>query len=472
MKEFKFIHAADLHLDVPMKNLPLFSSTSSHATFNALENLYQFTIKEKPDALLLSGDIWNHEDASLKARLAIKEMCEKLHNFNIQVYIAHGNHDPLDQNFKYIQWPNNVHVFNEKVESKIFKKDDVTIAYIHGISHTKKRETANLSLQFQTITEKMKKDHFHIFMLHTSLNKNDGEAIYAPCSLAELKDKNPHYWALGHAHKFQKLEINPLIIYSGALQGTHINEENEHGCVLVKMKMGDMGQGFEITHDFIPLSPLVWKKFQFNIQKLNPSGKSTEAFHNHQASSTIHHEDNLEQLIDISTLQSVLLEEILELADSLSSTTKQLILELTLINKSILNKKLRNINIIQELIESLNEHGKTMSPNVFIKDIKVETSDIEEEKNIQALLKGDDFLAQVLQEAENLLKAPYTQHQDKVQNSEDLLEATLEKIYHESPILKQHKKIIPMPTSRVNLERIVKKAQYICADTLESDINV
>lgn len=117
MSHFKFIHIADLHLDVPMKHISHVLEESSLATFHALENLIEYVKEEKPDAVLFSGDIWNDEDMSLKARLVIKKACEIFDGLNIKVYIIHGNHDPLNTIFQKLALPKNVHVFGTSVES-------------------------------------------------------------------------------------------------------------------------------------------------------------------------------------------------------------------------------------------------------------------------------------------------------------------------------------------------------------------
>ncbi len=478
MKEFKFIHAADLHLDVPMKNMPLFSEFTSYATFMALENLLSFALKEKPDAILLSGDVWNHEDLSLKARLLLKNVCEKLQKADIKVFLAHGNHDPLENSFSYVQLPENVHIFSRNAEKIPFYKNGELIAIIEGISHSRKKETDNLSAQFQIVTEKMKEKHFYISMLHTSLNKHDGEAIYAPCSIADLKEKNPHYWALGHVHSYNIIEENPFIAYSGALQGTHINEDEAHGCILVEMKRDDQSQAVEITHKFIPLAPLFWKKLTLELNQIeNENTSSTEESNNYL--NLLENTNNISNqflLSDIPSLQSYLIEKMYDILEEVPEITKQVILQIKLTQQSHLNALLRNIYTINDLVESLNEQGQSMKPSVFVRDIIVDTKDIQEEKNIELLLQKDDFLSEVLQEAEKLMpdstKDAYeTSSLGELTTQDNSLYLAMQKLYHDSPLLKQHKKFIPLTSDEEKLKQIVRKAQDICAEILESDTN-
>ncbi len=428
MQKVKIIHAADLHLDVPMKNVPNSKNIGADSTYKALENLVQFAIREKVDALLLVGDIWNHEEVSLKARLAVVKACNTLNEYDIKVFISHGNHDPLDDNFKSLTFPQNVHVFKDKYECVPLEKNNDIIAMIHGISHATKKETRNLSTFFPIITEKMKSECFHIAMLHTSLVKNDGEGVYAPCTLAELKEKNPHYWALGHVHSYQMLEENPHVVFSGALQGTHINEDNTHGCVLITIER-ENNQSVSIKDELIPIAPLYWKKLDCVLP---------------------------DDILNLTQAQQHIYDTLATLQDDLPSCTKQVIVKITLKGQTELNNLLRNIYTIQELTDSLSEQASELRPPILVKEIEVGTEDVQEDKNIDELLKGNDFLAQVLHEAEKLFN-----------EDDEELALLFQKLYHDSPVKNQHKRIIPMPTNREVFDKIIRQAQYICAETLE-----
>ncbi len=450
MSEFKFIHAADLHLDVPMKHIKSSGmNNTADMTFKALNNLIDFAIKEKVDALLLAGDIWNHEDASLKARLALKKACETLQKAEIKVYIIHGNHDPLEDNFQYLTLPDNVFIFKDTIETVPFIKDEKEIAYIHGISHATRKETKNLAKSFPIITEKAKQEAFHIAMLHTTLAQNTGEAVYAPCTLAELIEKNPHYWALGHIHAYEILNTEPHIVYSGSLQGLHINETGAHGCVYVCLKR-DENNNTQIKTDFISLAPLQWEKINFNFDNEN--------FHEEDGEN----QKKIQQ--DLTDLESIFIEKLEKITAQATKNLEYIIARFILTGHTDLNKKLRNIYALQELIENLNEHGKSLSSSFNIKDIIIETEESMEGQNkgqsIEEILKEDNFLAQVLREGEFLLS-------EENLNSETL-QVLIQKLYHESPLQKQHQKTLPLITDEELLRKMVQQAQYICIQNMEN----
>ncbi len=445
MSQFKFLHAADLHLDVPMKHIKHISALKD-TTFKALNNLVECAKKEKVDALLLAGDTWNSEDASLKARFALKKACEELQNNNIKVYIVHGNHDPIDEVFQSMSFPENVFFFNEEYESIVFEKNNETIAYIHGISHETDKETRNLSTNFKKISEKEKKEAFHVGLFHTSLNNSEDGALYAPCSVSELVEKNMHYFALGHVHTHKMLNENPHIAYSGSLQGLHINEKNEHGCYCVTLQRDEKTKNVEIESTFISLAPLIWKEVNYTIEDFATIENSEDA-ENQERKNTV----------DLLSIHSNLYDIFEEIAHSMPKNVSYILARLKLEGKTDLNSKLRNSYILQEFLDNLNDELAHLSPKVTIKDIIIETSESADNISIAEILAEDTFLAKTLQEAESLLAA----------NSSEILEYAYN-LYQESPIQKQYKRILPPIDNEEVLKEIITKAQYICMQSMES----
>lgn len=63
MSTVRFVHAADIHLDSPLKGLEKYESAPvekiREATREAFKNLIAFCIEEKVDLLLISGDLFD-----------------------------------------------------------------------------------------------------------------------------------------------------------------------------------------------------------------------------------------------------------------------------------------------------------------------------------------------------------------------------------------------------------------------------
>ena len=85
MDAVRYVHAADLHLDVAFKGaVSQFEDVSRsgrqlwEATFTALERLVRLCERERPDFVVLAGDIYNEEDHSLRAQFALRDACKRL----------------------------------------------------------------------------------------------------------------------------------------------------------------------------------------------------------------------------------------------------------------------------------------------------------------------------------------------------------------------------------------------------------
>src|SRR5581483_182460 len=96
---------------------------------------------------------------------------------------------------------------------------------------------------------------YNIGLLHTGINGREGHEPYAPCSIDGLVAKGYDYWALGHIHKREILYENTPIVFPGNLQGRHIRETGEKGCLLVSVQNQ---QPRKIA--FCPLDVLRWER--------------------------------------------------------------------------------------------------------------------------------------------------------------------------------------------------------------------
>ncbi|WP_163101706.1 metallophosphoesterase family protein [Peribacillus alkalitolerans] len=254
MGNVKFIHAADLHLDSPFKGLQNVPETIFHrlqnSPFLAFQRIVLTAIKEKVDFVLLSGDLYDGENRILSTQIKLRKEFEKLKGHGIQVYIIHGNHDHLGGNWIKIDYPENVHIFSDKGEVKLFEKQDGTKVHIYGFSYPK-RHVMDRAITYYTKAEGA---DFHIGMLHGSVEGNTDHSPYLSFSLQELMDMNFSYWALGHIHKQEQLSLDPPIIYAGNPQGRNRKEQGEKGCFLVSLE----DRVTDII--FIPTCDIYWEK--------------------------------------------------------------------------------------------------------------------------------------------------------------------------------------------------------------------
>jgi len=228
---FKFLHAADIHLDSPLKGLERYEDAPveviRQATRRALENLVQLAIDEAVGFLLIAGDLYDGTWKDFKTgRFFIAQMA-KLHDAGIPVFVIAGNHDAANKMTKDLRLPDNV----EKLphgEPATLRLEQFGVA-IHGQSYAKAAILDDLSAGYPAPVPGM----FNIGLLHTCATGREGHEPYAPCTVEGLRAKGYDYWALGHIHKREVLCNDPPILFPGNLQGRNVREAGPKGCTLV-----------------------------------------------------------------------------------------------------------------------------------------------------------------------------------------------------------------------------------------------
>ena len=248
---FKFIHAADIHLDSPLRGLSRYESAPVESIRNAcrraFENLVDFAIEEKVAFVLLAGDLYDGDWKDYSTGIFLSQQMGRLGQHNISVFAVAGNHDAANRMTKALDSPTNMKILSiRKVET--IKLDDLAVA-IHGRSFGTQHVDENLASGFGSAEKGM----FNIGLLHTSLDGREGHAVYAPCVLDDLRSKGYQYWALGHVHKQEIVSEDPWVVFPGCIQGRHIRETGSKGCVLVTVEDGAITDVQKI-----PLDVLRW----------------------------------------------------------------------------------------------------------------------------------------------------------------------------------------------------------------------
>jgi exonuclease SbcD len=286
MKAFRFMHAADLHLDSPfvgMAALPQeIRASLRQSTFAALANLVTLAIQEQVDFVLIGGDVYDLADRSLRAQIRFQKALQRLTAKGIQIYIVHGNHDPEDGRAAKLNWPARVHFFSSREVEKVPVNLDGkgTVAWIYGMSYATAAVTDNLVLRIaETIgtqsgdsTEK-DTNPYRIGLLHTNVDGDQAHANYAPCSKQDLLNCGLDYWALGHVHTRQLLHAEPPIVYPGNIQGRSVRETGAKGCYLV-----DVSEFGETRLTFHPLDAVRWQQRSISIEGIQTEQELKERF--------------------------------------------------------------------------------------------------------------------------------------------------------------------------------------------------
>jgi exonuclease SbcD len=227
----KFVHAADLHLDSPLRGLARYAGAPVDemrlASRRACENLVELCIDEEVELLLLAGDLYDGDWRDYSTGLFFSQQMSRLREAGVRVVLVRGNHDAASQITRHLRLPDNVRELAvHAAESVCF--DDLGIA-VHGQGFATRAVTENLAQAYPERISQL----LNVGLLHTSVNGRQGHENYAPCSLETLKHKGYDYWALGHVHAREVLMEAPWVVFSGNLQGRHARETGEKGATLV-----------------------------------------------------------------------------------------------------------------------------------------------------------------------------------------------------------------------------------------------
>ncbi|MGO8751592.1 MAG: metallophosphoesterase family protein [Thermoguttaceae bacterium] len=228
---FKFIHAADIHLDSPLLGLERYEGAPAAeirgATRKALENLVALAIEQSVAFVVIAGDLYDGDWKEFRTGLYFVKQMARLNAAGIPVFVIAGNHDAANKMTRRLPLPANVRVLSDK-EPETIRLDLWEVA-IHGQSFPRRDVLENLVPSYP----KAAPGWFNIGLLHTSATGYEGHDRYAPCTLDDLRAKQYDYWALGHIHKRGVLCEDPPVIFPGNLQGRHIRESGPKGCTLV-----------------------------------------------------------------------------------------------------------------------------------------------------------------------------------------------------------------------------------------------
>ncbi|WP_225445654.1 metallophosphoesterase family protein [Paenibacillus arenosi] len=291
----RFIHAADLHLDSPLRGLQslpdVLQERLEQGVFRAWDRLVDLAIQAEADAILLSGDLHDSTHRSLRAVWRLERGMKRLSDKGISVFIIHGNHDPLTTE-DFWSWPSGVTVFGTDKPSShlIHDRSGKPVAVVTGMSYGQKAVYDNIALQYPEQPERHVKEYrlqvdsvvngdsmsserlYRIGMLHGTVDGRAEHDPYAPCSRGDLIRKGYDYWALGHIHKREVIQEQPYIVYAGNIQGRHIKETGAKGVYVVDVQADG---ATELV--FHPLDDVRWCDESLSLQTIETRQELLEA---------------------------------------------------------------------------------------------------------------------------------------------------------------------------------------------------
>lgn len=485
MYPVRYIHAADLHLDAAFKGLSFDSpadkdlsiSTRLHqATFTALDRLVDLCEAEKPDFLVIAGDIYNQEDCSIKAQLRLRDACQRLAKHSIQVFLAHGNHDPLSSRLQTLHWPDNVVIFGEGLESHAVWRDNSIVAVVHGISHSTDKESRNLAKGFsrrlpQNLTPQQDDDCFHLGVLHCSLDSSSTADRYAPCSLEDLKNAHMDAWALGHIHQRNIVCPQPFVAYAGNTQGLHIQECGPKGCLLVQampetraaLSLASDAEASAKSEAAPDASPNIPQNSSSSAQAFNSNFSCSAAFHALGPVQWENLELDMDNVSAFDTLENRMHDSLEQAAARTGVGCQTLIARLRLRGRTSLDKDLRSAHVLQDLVERVRGASQA-TPEVWLKDIIVDTG---QELDMAALCSREDLLGEIVRMSTTALEgttASATDTDAAFPTARALVEPALHTLFNHS----KASKILKASADDEYYTTLLKDAQRLCIDLMET----
>ncbi len=264
---FRFIHAADPHLDSPLLGLESYEGapveTIRGAARRAFENLVRLALDEKVDFVLIAGDLYDGDWKDYSTGLFLTGQMARLKEAAIPVFLISGNHDAASIITKKLILPDNVRHFSSR-SAKSLEVPGLPVM-VHGQSFPQREVPENLVPGYPAAVT----GRFNIGLLHTSLMGNAAHDTYAPCTLAELLAKGYDYWALGHVHQPTVFCQEPWIGFAGNLQGRHVRETGARGCRLVTV---DDSLRI-ISNEFRPLDMVRWQVIEVDLIGIDQEGE-------------------------------------------------------------------------------------------------------------------------------------------------------------------------------------------------------
>jgi DNA repair exonuclease SbcCD nuclease subunit len=415
MKPVTFVHTADLHLDSPFQGLgqvaPEIAGQLRRATFEAFDNIIDLCIERKADFLLISGDVFDGEDRSLRAQFFFRDGLLRLERAGIRTFVALGNHDPLNSWASSLDFPESAILFGSELDIHPVQRDGHTVAEIRGISYPTRTVTENLAGRLRA---EGRAEVPRIGLLHANVGDQPGHDNYAPCKLEDLLATSLDYVALGHVHQHQILHQRPTVVYPGTPQGRNIRETGPRGCVVVHAHAPD-----SMDVEFVETDTVRWLTPEIPLGEMDDEVVLRQRL-----------EDCCEELLRKSAGRSV-------------------IARVRLRGRTALHYRLRRPDFLSDIVDTLHQDFVERRPFIWVEKL---VADTRPPVDLARRGEGDDLLALALRLAEEW-RDP--EHVDAVRDS-------LDELYNHSRIGRYLH-----PLSNEDLAEILREAAFLCHDLLE-----
>ena len=274
----KIIHTADLHLGQILYQS--YERSDEHAHF--FQQLEQWCLQHQPDALVVSGDVFDIQQPSATTRKTFTETFVRLHQVcpDMHIVITAGNHDSASriQADKAVWGLANTHLIGVSPSIDLLDgpdgwQDPYIIPLPNGFIVALPHMTGDRQQQIQSILDRVAMQNTHglpvVLMSHLAVTGSDATGHnfeIGKIKTVDLKSLGTgyDYLALGHIHKPQTLGhsddnftetityASPVARYSGSALHVSCDETYPHSVSLVEIDHA----GGEVRIQQLPIDQL------------------------------------------------------------------------------------------------------------------------------------------------------------------------------------------------------------------------
>lgn len=333
---------------------------------NSLDEMINYCINDSIEYLIIAGDAYKNNIPSPTLQKEFDKRIKHAADNNIKIYIMDGNHD-----VSMLKTANSaLKTFDTLGVKNVFHSKNLKLYDIGDLQILMMPTYCNQELTEQILSKPLEKPTLVVMhgtikgaMLNDWLIEQNESAI----DIDTLKKDNIIGVVLGHLHKHQILNKDPLIYYTGSLQRIDFTEENqEKGFVVLTYDTDNKN----LDYEFIEVPSQTFHTIKLDLT--NSEDEMTELFNEFE---------NRKNKLNNSIVRLIL---------NVNSSNK--------IEDNILIKKLKEYNIY---------HLASIQKNVVKNDIvknKEITENITEEKALKMYFKDNKNADKIINEGLKMIQ--------------------------------------------------------------------
>lgn len=253
-----FIHISDTHLG--FSDLDIQDSSGKNIreedVYKAFSDAVDFILKDKPDFVLHTGDIFHRSSPTNRALVEASKQIMRINSAGIPFYMIAGNHDfPKSVFTSPIHDLYRINDLTKIAYSEKLEVLETPVCILHLLPHINSEEKFREEIDKIIIKDKNIPNILAMHLAVSSYVMNEfGERVF-PLEKADIL-KEFDYVALGHWHKFNHLKKYGNVFYSGSTERTSDSQTGyEKGFVKVVIDI-------ETKTEFIPLKLRTYEKIK------------------------------------------------------------------------------------------------------------------------------------------------------------------------------------------------------------------